>query len=284
MENLRARQFIPAWVAHFTKGKYAGMQDLSIITTPDSRLNNFYIGGLAWMARHLAIDGIYIDDCSLDRTTMRRVRKILDDHNPAVNIDMHSWNHFTESAGFASCLNLYMDLLPYIDQVWIGEARDYDTPPDYWLVEISGIPFGLPGQMLQDGGNPWRGMVYGITNRAGWTGTPPDHIWQFWDKYGMKNKTMTGYWDPAVPVKADNDAVKVTVYGEATSAIVAVGNFSNTDQDCALTIDYKKLGFDEAKYAVSIPAIENFQAVQSTTLGHLKIPAKKGLLILIKEK
>ena len=99
-------------MAHFPEGKYAGMQDLSVITTPDSRLNNFYVSGLDWMVQHLKIDGIYIDDCSLDRATLRRVRKILDDNRKDANIDMHSWNHFNEYAGWASCLNLYMDLFP----------------------------------------------------------------------------------------------------------------------------------------------------------------------------
>ena len=111
------------------------------------------------MAANLHIDGIYVDDCALDRTTMQRARKILDDGRPEARIDLHSWNHFCEVAGWASCLNIYMDLLPYVDLVWIGEGRDYDLPPDNWLVEVSGIPFGLPGQMLAGGG----------TNGAEWS-------------------------------------------------------------------------------------------------------------------
>ena len=99
---------IPEWVANFTTGKYAGTRDLSVNTTPDSRLNNFYIAGLDWMTKHLKVDGIYIDDCSLDGITIRRARKILDNNRPAARIDMHSWNHFNQYAGYASCLNLYM--------------------------------------------------------------------------------------------------------------------------------------------------------------------------------
>ena len=69
-------------------------------------------------------------------------------------IDLHSWNHFDPTAGYACCLNLYMEHLPYIDRIWIGEGRDYNTPPDYWLVEISGIPFGVMGEMLERGAIP----------------------------------------------------------------------------------------------------------------------------------
>ena len=59
-----------------------------------------------------------------------------------------------------------MEHFPYINSLWFGEGYDYDETPDYWLVEISGIPFGLYGEMLKGGGNPWRGMLYGMTQPA----------------------------------------------------------------------------------------------------------------------
>lgn len=285
LENLRGRKYIPAWVSHFTKGKYKDMQDLSVITTPESRMYNFYVAGLDWMVHHLKIDGIYIDDCSMDRTTIRRARKILDDNRPDANIDMHSWNHFNQYGGWASCMNLYMSLFPYIDQLWIGEGRNYNTPPDYWLVEISGIPFGLPGQMLQGGGNPWRGMVYGMTNRAGWTGTPPDNIWKFWDQYDIKDKTMIGYWDPNSPVSVNNDSVKVTVYKGTEKSILAIGNFGSTNQLCSLHINFSKLGYSKAKCTIFIPAIERYQQEQKlSSLNDLRIPGGKGYLIVVRNK
>ena len=62
----------------------------------------------------------------------------------------------------------FCDILPYFDRIWLGEGSSYnDTPPDFWLVEMSGIPFGVMGEMLQDSGNPWLGMVYGMTQRLG---------------------------------------------------------------------------------------------------------------------
>jgi hypothetical protein len=135
--------FMPGWVATFTHGKYKGRQDLAVLTAPDSRMNNFYLEGLDWMCKKLSIDGLYLDDLALDRETMKRARKILDRERPGSRIDMHTWNHYNEYGKFASSLNVYMDELPYIDQLWIGEARNYDLAPDYWLVEISGIPFGF---------------------------------------------------------------------------------------------------------------------------------------------
>ena len=192
IKNMREK-YIPAWYNLVKEGKFKGETDLSVITNPDSRLNNFYIAGLDWMVQHIGIDGVYIDDAALDRFTLRRARKVIDQYRPEGRMDLHSWNHFNKWAGYANCLNLYMDLLPYFDLVWIGEGRNYDRLQDHWLVEVSGIPFGLAGQMLQGGGNPWRGMVYGITSRAGWTGNPPSEIWKFWDNFKLADKIMVGY-------------------------------------------------------------------------------------------
>lgn len=105
IKNLREK-YIPAWYNLIKEGKFKGETDLSVITTPDSRLNNFYVAGLDWMVRNLHIDGIYIDDSALDHYTLRRARKIIDDSRPEGRIDLHSWNPFNKWAGFASCLNL----------------------------------------------------------------------------------------------------------------------------------------------------------------------------------
>jgi hypothetical protein len=126
-------------------------------------------------------------------------------------------------------------------------------------------------------------MVYGMTNRAGWTGTPPDHIWEFWDQYDIKDKEMIGYWDPNNPVSVDNDSVKVTVYKGVEESILAVGNFGNTEQLCSLNVDFSKLGYDKSNCSIFIPQIERYQDGQKlNSLSHLTIPGKKVYLIAIK--
>ncbi len=280
--NLR-ENYIPAWFNPIEEGKFKGAFDLSVITSPDSRLNNFYIGGLNWMVENLDIDGVYIDDSALDRITLRRARKIIDRHRPEGRMDLHSWNHFNQWAGYTNCLNLYMDLLPYFDLVWIGEGRDYDRMSDHWLVEVSGIPFGLPGQMLQGGGNPWRGMVYGITNRAGWGGDPTE-IWKFWDQHHIMEKQMIGYWDPENPVKSSNDLVKATLYNGPDECIIAVANWETKDQRSSISIEWDQLGVDKSRCKYRIPALPGFQEEQSpASLEKLLIPGGKGYLIVIRK-
>ena len=284
IENMK-ENYIPAWYNLIKEGKFKEETDLSVITTPDSRLNNFYAAGLDWMVRNIGIDGVYIDDSALDRFTLRRARKIIDKYRPEGRMDLHSWNHFNNWAGFANCLNLYMDLLPYFDLVWIGEGRDYNRLPDHWLVEVSGIPFGLPGKMLQGGGNPWRGMVYGITNRAGWTAYSPSEIWKFWDEYNIEEKIMIGYWEKDCPFTINNSNVKASIFKNKDEANISIAILTDQEQEASISIDWVKLGLDPSKFYISIPEIKDFQSGQaSVSLNKMTIPGSKGLLIVLKKK
>ncbi|UEG54982.1 DUF6067 family protein [Mucilaginibacter daejeonensis] len=278
--------FIPGWVATFTHGKYKGRQDLAVLTSPDSRINNFYLGGLDWMCRNLNIDGLYLDDLALDRETMKRTRKILDRERPGSRIDMHSWNHYNQYGKYASSLNVYMEQLPYIDQIWIGEARNYDLAPDYWLVEISGIPFGLTSQMLNKGGNMWRGMNYGITNRLGWfRSRTPEHMWKFWDEHQIEKKDMIGFWNPTCPVRADNSEAAVTIYKSKDKVLISVANYSDKAQKTRLNINWAALGMTPDGVKATIPAITDFQDQKNIDLQkELTLEPAKGYMIVVERK
>ena len=42
-----------------------------------------------------------------------------------------------------------MHLFPYIDSLWFGEGFSLlDHSKEYWLIEGSGIPFGLPNDLM----------------------------------------------------------------------------------------------------------------------------------------
>jgi len=287
-KNLR-EQYIPAWSTTIRSGKFEGWTDLSVITRPDSRLNNFYVAGLDWMTRNINVDGVYIDDCALDRYTVRRARKVIDRNRPEGKIDFHAPNLFIQGAGFTNSLNLYMELLPYFDLIWVGEGRDYNRAPDHWLVEVSGIPFGLSGQMLQGGGNPWRGMVYGITARAGRKENPPSDLWKFWDKHQVGNKEMIGYWEKDNPVTCYNPMIKATMYKGDEESLIAIANFYTfplwgiDNQPVTIEVDFTELGYDPANCDISIPEIPDYQKENSSvTLNNMIIPGGKGYIILIK--
>ena len=130
---------------------------------------------------------------------------------------------FTREYGLNNCANQYLELFPYIDNIWFGEGFDYDEPPEYWLVEIAGIPYGLFGEMLQGGGNPWRGMLFGMTSRLGWGGDPRP-IWKVWDEFGIQEAKMSGFWDPNCPVKTGRKDVLATAYVKRGKTLISLAS------------------------------------------------------------
>ncbi len=272
--------FIPAWYNAFNEGKYKGDMDISIITTPDSRWNNYYLSGLKWMVDHLKIDGVYIDDSALDRKTLQRGRRILDADGSRRNIDMHSWNHMNQYAGYANSLLIYNDLLPYIDRLWLGEGFSAANSPDFWLVEMSGIPFGLLSETL-DSRNYWRGMIFCMTPRLPWSGDPTP-LWHMFDRFGIGDAVMHGYWDDSCAVKTDNPNVYATVYQKEDCAFVVLANWTDKEQTCRLIIDQEKLGFVPGK--MSAPLLKGIQEEALLNMNSpLNMEGNKGVFLLLEK-
>jgi hypothetical protein len=174
-----------------------------------------------------------------------------------------------------------MEHFPYIDSLWFGEGYNYNESPDYWLVEISGIPFGLFGEMLEGGGNPWRGMIYGMTNRLGWGGDPRP-IWRLWDEFGIQEAKMIGYWDAACPVKTDNKDVLATVYCKPGKALVSLASWAGEPARCRMAIDWAALGLDPAKVRICAPRIEGFQEEKTFAVSDpIPVDPARGWLIIM---
>jgi Family of unknown function (DUF6067) len=276
-----------AWLQEHMGGDYIPgwfvpeMEDAALVTSGISRWHNYYVEGLDWLARNVGIDGLYLDDVAFDRTTMKRVRKVLDRRRPGALIDLHSANQYNPRDGFASSANLYLEHLPYIDRLWFGEYFDYDAPPDYWLIEISGIPFGLMGEMLEKGGNPWRGMLFGMTSRLPWAGDPRP-LWKAWDAFGLEGARMKGWWVKDTPVRTDRAGVLATTYVKPGRALVAIASWEKEPAEVVLTIDWKALGLDPSRARLTAPAIESFQpaaAFAATDRIHVE-PGRGWLLVL----
>ena len=139
--------------------------------------------------------------------------------------------------------------------------------------------------MLEGGGNPWRGMVFGMTTRAGWSqGGLTLPIWKLWNEFGIGDADMIGYWDPSCPVGTENDLIKATAYVKSDGEIlIAVASWYPIDRDCLITLDREKLGLagDCEFYA---PYIESFQDETSFSVRDpVPIPAGKGWLFKIRK-
>jgi hypothetical protein len=260
------------------------IKDAAIVNSGMSRWHNYYVEGMNWLTQNVGIDGIYLDDVAFDRLTMKRVKRVLtQDGHPGI-IDLHSANQYNKSDGFNNSANLYMEHFPYLNRLWFGEYFDYEkNNPDFFLTEVSGIPFGLMGEMLQGGGNPWRGMVYGMTNRMPWSdNADPRPIWKAWDNFGMQGTKMIGYWVDNNPVKTDNDKVLATVYKKDKKVMIAIASWADNDTSIKLKIDWAALGIDPAKVSITAPEINNFQPGRKFGVNDaIPVAPKKGWLLVI---
>ncbi len=262
-------------------------RDVSLLTAPMSRLHNFYLEGLRWLVENAGCDGIYLDDIAYDRAIMLRARRVLDQYCPRpALIDLHSWNEFHKGGAYAQCVNLFMDSLPFVDRLWFGEGHHYSGPPaEHFLVEISGVPFGLMGEMLEGGGNPWLGLVHGCTGRLGWQGDPRV-VWKGWDDFGVADAEFIGWWaGKDCPVQTGDNAVKATVWKKKGRTLLALGNFDAADRRVKLTVDWTALGLSPEKtkfYAPALPPLQPREAVYSTT-DSLLVAGHKGVLLWLDE-
>jgi hypothetical protein len=261
------------------------LKDAAIVNSGMSRWHNYYVEGMNWLVQKVGIDGIYLDDVAFDRVTMKRIKRVLTQNGHPGIIDLHSANQYNKSDGFNNSANLYMEHFPYLNRLWFGEYFDYEkNDPDFFLTEISGIPFGLMGEMLQDGGNAWRGMIYGMTNRMPWSdNADPRPIWKLWDDFGMKGTKMIGYWSDNCPVTTSNEKVLATVYKKDGAALISIASWADADVNVKLNIDWKKLGIDPAKSTLVAPAVKNFQPAKTFAVGdEILVEKNKGWLLMIK--
>jgi len=270
--------YIAAWFV-------PALKDAAIVNSGMNRWHNYYVEGMNWLVQNVGIDGIYLDDVAFDRITMKRIKRVLtQDGHPGI-LDLHSANQYNKSDGFNNSANLYMEHFPYLNKLWFGEYFDYEkNKPDFFLTEVSGIPFGLMGEMLQDGGNAWRGMIYGMTNRMPWSdNADPRPIWKVWDDFGIKGSEMIGYWSKNCPVKTSNENVLATVYKKNGTALISIASWADADVEVELKIDWNKLGIDPSKATLIAPEIKNFQPAKTYSVtDKIKVEKNKGWLLIIR--
>jgi hypothetical protein len=173
--------FLAAWSTPLVGMGDGFVTDAAMRVVALSRWNNFYVEGIQQMTRDFALDGIYLDEIAYDRITMMRMRKLLDARAGVID-------HHSDSGAFCvSPAAIYNEHYAFIDKLWYGEGFDYDTAtPDYWLVEMSGLVFGLTADMLRYSGMTCVGVGAGARCRVGRErlrrivlccapSSPPDH-------------------------------------------------------------------------------------------------------------
>ena len=277
--------YIPQWYQHFDKDDFGVTADASILTaTGASRWYNYYVEGLSWLVKNTDIDGIYLDDVSFGRDVLKRMRRAMDGVKPGCIIDLHSNTGFSKGPA-----NQYMEFFPYVDKLWFGESFMYSNmSPSNWLVDVSGIPFGLMGDMLHRGGNRWLGMQYGMTVRHPWLTDgvicDPRPIWKVWDDFGIEDSKMVGFWESNPAITATDNEIKVSTYIKNGTTLLSIGNYSTKDKIAMLSINWEQLGLDPNKITIECPSIKDFQESRDIFIENgIPIESKKGLIIVLKQ-
>lgn len=126
------------------------------------------------------------------------MRKAVDAHRSGALFDLHSCNkaHCGLPCPHSSSALIYMAHFAFLDSLWFGEGFSPDYPPAQWLVQMSGIPYGMHAEQLS-APNLWRGMVFAEGAR------PAPYLWAAWDSMGLtaEGVEIVGWWDSRVPVK-----------------------------------------------------------------------------------
>lgn len=266
----------PAWFTEIENDQY----DAALVVNGFSRWINYYLEGLRWMLVNYKIDGIYMDDVSFDRSVLKRMRKIMEESRPGSLIDLHSNTGYSVGPE-----NQYADFLAYIDRTWFGESYKYDQmTPDEWFVSFSSIPMGNMSEMLQDGGNPYLGMVYGATARI-YEDLPnksPVPMWKLWKDFDIENARMIGYWDERPVVTTGNELVKATVFKHKDRTLVVVGNFNTRTETVSIDIDYSQLELSSAKKQGILPDLGYMQQPGTIDVSKpISIEPKKAVFFIL---
>jgi len=269
--------YVPGWSGPLVG---AAETDASVIVHGLSRWHNYCIEGWRWLVENTGVDGLYLDGITYDRKGMQRVAKVLyrTTGNDPYRMQFHCNDCYGEQV-HPGPSSLFMEHFPYINDLWFGEQFDHDRGPDYWLLEISGIPFGLTGEMLQGGGNAYRGMIYGMTSRL-----HPSHpaMWKFWDEFGIQDAEMIGYWDEDCPVTTNRDDVLATVYQKVGKTLVALASWSDASAEVTLDINWQALGLDPATATLTASPIAHFQdAAEFAPDEAIPVEVGKGWLLIL---
>ena len=146
---------------------------------------------------------------------------------------------------------------------------------DWWLLETSGLPFGLTGDMIREGPvgangtenpaacpdpNRWLGAVFGMASRLtnlevgnpSWVETVP--VWREWLDFDIASSQMIGWWEETPIISTGHDQVKATIFlHDGGAALIAVGNFANTSLTTSLEVSGGKVAKEKTLTSSLLP-------------------------------
>lgn len=204
-------------------------------------------------------------------------------------------NPYGEYGRTSVALN-YMQHLPFIDNLWFGEG--FNTGPgvskEHWLVEQSGVLFGMFSEMLA-GPNLWKGMLFLETGRAPAVNMAP--LYKVWDDHHLERMSICGWWNSSdsgcQATTSDTETVPLTVYhcedcggGGKPAALFAIASFAQSGvTNVTISADWARLGFQAngvGLVELQAPAIAGFQVARTFALSEpIPVVADQGWLLVV---
>lgn len=262
-------------------------KDISYYTVPRSRMDNFFVEGVNYLINYADLDAISMKNPSISRTTMERVSKCVTSKRTGTGvIELGISNRYNEKNGFTNSLNVYVDVLPFINKLYVGNGYDFSRDPDYVLTEISGILYGMSADSHVNAGIT-RSLIYGMMPKYGDDETISralGDINKLFNEFDIENAELKGFWDKTNPIKVDNSKVYCTTYIKDGDMIAVFYNANKKTTTFEVGIE-NKFGYTTLGKKVKAPDIEGLQTSKKVNFGKpMKLKAEQGLIVYVKSK
>lgn len=275
-----------AKVVRYTSGKRKGLNDYAVVTTPRSRMDNYYVEGLNYLVHNANVDAVSIRDANVSRTTIERIKKVILQKKafPGI-IEMQVSDQLNENSGYANSLNYYTDVLPFLDKIWLDRSFEgMPENPDTILAECSGLLYGTAvvgrendsiSKCLLFAMLPKYGLKYDVSEALG-------DVYRHLDDFHIDQASFRGFWDSCNPVRTDKTEVKCSTYLKGEDMLAVFYNFSNVVSVFEIGVE-NKLGFTTVNKKIYTLEISGMQKRKKLNLGkQIELKPHSGMIILIK--
>lgn len=229
---------------------------VTLLVNPLSRWQNYYLESVDYLLGTWNLDGI--QTTLTDRRITRRLRNIVREKHPDVILDFATGNNLRPENGMANPMAQYMEHLSLVDRIIFTEGFSYGSDKDYYLVELSGVPFGITTSF--GGTTPWRSLLYGSMPQMRGNDVGLKKLWEICDDFGLKDSMFVGYWNPKCPIETDDENVLASAFVRGDKILFVLSNWANENRSVVLNLSrLERVGISSEGMKISIPEIQNLQ-------------------------
>ena len=125
--------FVAAWGTPLRgEAPHGDENDVAVAVAARGAWTRFWVRGARYLRRCISVAGFYL---GWHRSAAGDGRGV---PSRGRRLDLHAANKTA----------VYLELYPYLDSVWTGEASYLEGDANHYLVAIAGLPFGRPSQLL----------------------------------------------------------------------------------------------------------------------------------------